>query len=1272
MAPSELGSREDFAAALTALRTRSGLSIRALAHALQTPTATIGDYCSGRHLPGPAQQELFAEMLTLLGVPEDQLSEWLALVSRLRLASDGRVRRASAPYQGLAPFEATDRSRFFGREAVTDEILRRLRAQASGRTASRLVLVVGPSGSGKSSLLRAGVQARLEAGALHSEPERGAGSWRTALMLPGEDPLASLRNAISQLPDQRRVLIIDQLGEIFAAPAEIQEQFFSELEQLQSPGTLLLAGLRASFYEQAVAVPILFEAMRRNPILLGPMNEEELRSAIVGPAHQAGVPVDEGLVEVLLADLAPREATGFAHDAGALPLLSHALLRSWELARWNRLSIADYRAAGGLYGAVRQTAEESYQQLTLPQRELARRLFMRLVRAPQDGPAVGRRAQRFELDALEDGDGGGGGSGRGQAAEVVERFVDARLLTVDAETVALSHEALLTAWPRLANWIEENRESLGLHRRLTDLTHEWLANDRDPELLLRGGRLQLISDWVAEAGHSAELNAPERELLEASQELALREQRSERRRSRQMRSLLATTVAMLALALVLVGVAMNANHNATTARNNALSRQLALQSASLAPIKPDLAMQLALLAHRIAPTANATSALLEASSGEMPTRLLGPTGPAYLSSAPAARRLAVAYSAADSVRVYRLSGSVPRLLTTVRTGPTSAQTFAVALSPDGRLLAAGGTAQRVLLWSLQNPARPRQLATLALSGGTVYGLSFSSDGGLLAAVNATGVVHLWSLRSGRPVTLPVLSDTTQGALHTVRFAPVGQELAAASSTGQVLIWRELSRRSLPLSLQLTGTPTINALGFNPSASELAAGGTDNLVYRWRLSGHGQPVALAPLHGFSNWVQSLTFSPNGRELAAGSSDNTLRLWSAQDGSAIAVLKQPAPITGAAFAPGGGRLISVDSAGTVRLWSLPAPTTFTATGSIFGLDFTTSGRELAVISSGAKGAAQLWNTTDQATPSLIANVPTGAFGAVAGAGALSADGRLLAVSNAKAQVQLFDVSNPRTPRRLGGPLTGATPYIEQMSFSHGGRLLAAGDDGGHIHLWDVSNPAQPVSEPELKPPGSAQIVLGVAFSPDDRLLASADTSGHVRLWDVSNPGHPRLLAEVGHFAGYAYSVAFTPDGRTLVAGGADRTVRLWDISNPRHPRAIGSPLDGPTSAIYSVAVNSDGSRVAAATTDGYVWLWTLSADRNPKLLASLATSAGNFFSVSFRPHSNAVVAGGSDQLLHIWDDSPGQVARRICSVAGTPITRSEWSLYVQTPGYAPPCK
>ncbi|MHB2001372.1 MAG: nSTAND1 domain-containing NTPase [Solirubrobacteraceae bacterium] len=1269
--PDGVATRADLARELTLLRTRSGLTVRELARRLDAPVATVGDYFSGRHLPGPAQLRLFGELLRECGVGERELDAWVEALTRVRLASDGRVVRAPAPYRGLESFQLDDADLFFGREAATEEVIGRLRAMREdarpAEIGSCMLLLIGPSGAGKSSLLRAGVAARARSGALDS----AGAPFSVAVMTPGDAPLARLRAALADVDAERRLIVIDQLEEMFALDGSERAGFLTELARLRAPRTLVLAGLRSDFYESAMREPMLLDALRQRQLLIGPMTEAEVRRAILEPAARAGIRVEEGLVDLVLADLAPGSPSGFAHETGALPLLSHALLATWERGQGNQLETADYRRAGGLRGAISQTAEELYLQLDEHQQAVARRMFCRLVRVDGEAPLTRRRIARDELQESDDAS-GRDGARRPGAPEALDRFVAARLITLDGETVELSHEAVLLAWPRLAGWIAEDRDALRLHHELTDAAHAWAAAGRDESLLPRGARLQAISEWAGSGGRVVELNRAEREFLEAGVELAEAERRAARRRTRRMQQLLAVVAALALAAAALAAIAFHAQSDAQRARDEALSRQVAIEADSLARSDPSLAMQLGLAADRIWPTTQATSTLLGASASEMPTRLLGPTGPTSI--ALGGGELAVAYSSTDAVRLYSLAGARPRPIATVSAGASPTEVFAVALSADGSLLAVGTTTGKVFVWSLARAGEPRRLASLAGFPGGVTGLAFAPRGGLLAAAGQDGTVREWSLATpSRPVLAGVLATASHASLEAVGYSPDGRELAAVGAGGRLVVWSARAR-ARPLA-QVTAAPTtLTSVAYSPNGQTLVAGGQDARVYIWRVARSGVPRRRLPsLGGFTSWVDSLAFSRDGRYLAAGDSDNSLRVWSTAQWTHLATLHDVAPVTGVAITPDGRRLVTADEDGTTRIWSFPPPDAVRAAGSVFSIDYTRNGGELAAVSGGPAGAVALWNVADPWRPEPLAPVALpSSFGPAAGVEALSPDGRLIAVGDEAGAVRLLVREGGAGWRSTGPPLGGATAPIEQLVLSPDARVLSVGDAAGRIQMWDVADPAKPTRLTTIEPRAGAGSIFGLVYSPNGRLLAAARENGKVWLWRVSEPGRPRLLAVLGGFASYAYTVAFTPNGRTLIAGGAPDTVRLWDVSEPRRPRRLGPPLAGPTSTVYDISVSPRGDTLAASTTGGDVWLWNIADPGRPRVLADLTAASGPVFDVTFSPDGSMLAASGADQTLHFWDYRPGQVAARVCERAGTPITKVEWAQYVQGAAYDPPCR
>jgi WD40 repeat protein/transcriptional regulator with XRE-family HTH domain len=1272
---SSVETRADFAREMTAVRTRAGLTVRALSRRLDIPTATVGDYFSGRHLPGLSQLEPFCALLRACGVSEAELPEWVDALARVRRTSDRRLGRADAPYRGLEPFEAANAELFFGREAATEDVLTRLRDlrddPESGVAGAVALILLGPSGSGKSSLLRAGVAASVRAGAL----DTARSSWSSALMVPGDSPLEALRTCQQDRADQPALIIVDQLEEIFGIPPPERSRFLEALAELRGHDCLVVASLRADFYAAALGEPLLLGALARGQVLLGPLTEDEIRRAILEPARRVGAVVEPGLADLLLADLAPRGQVGLAHAPGALPLLSHALLATWNRARGNGMTIAAYREAGRLRGAVSQSAEQLYGTLAPAEQEQARRIFCRLVRVTEDGPLTRRRVARRELNELDVVHLAARPNGDGPRPGLVDRFVSARLLSAGTDTVELGHEELITAWPRLTEWIERDRAGLRLHHQITDGARAWTEADQDPSLLFRGSRLQTGAEWAQEPDHHEQLTASEERFLNASLVLADAEQRAARRRTRRMQQLLVVLAGLVIVAGILAVVALDAQYGAERARDQALSRQVAIEAGTLESADPSLAMQLALTARRITPTLQATSTLIGASATEMPTRILGVDGPTTEALGGGGRELAVAQSAVDRVVLYRLTaGDRPVRLATVSPGVAGQQLYAVALSPDGRLLAAGGSGRRVTIWSLAAPTHPIKLATLTGFASTVYAMAVRPDGRQLAAADDDGTVRLWSLaRPDDPAEQGVLTAPGRPSLRSLSYTQDSRSLAAAGAGGHLEVWRLGAGERLVAS-RIVAASVLTSVAYSPDGATLVTGAQDSNIYVFRTAADGAPGTERPaLHGFTNWVDSLAFSPDGRYLAAGSSDSSLRIWSTAGWNLVATLLHPAPVTGVLFTADGHDLLSTDENGTTRVWSFPPPSSLREPGGVYTIDYSANGKLLAAVSGGPQGDIDLFDTTNPWHPTHLASVAMGsAFGPAAGVEALSPNGRLLAVANPQGEVRLVDLGDPRQPRPFGPVLGGATPYAEQLNFSPDMRLLSVADETGRIHLWNIANPAHPTPWATLDPSGAFGSVLGVAFSPDGHLLATASNDDKARLFDVANAGHPRLLSVLGGFRSYAFTVAFTPDGHTLIAGSADDTIRLWNVSDPGRPASLGPPLTDSTSTIYDVDVDPSGTILAAATTAHDVLLWNIRNRSHPTLMADLTAASGTLYDVTFSPNGSTLAASGADQILHFWNYHPAQVAARICALAGSPVTRSEWAQYVQGTPYDPPCQ
>ena len=444
-----------------------------------------------------------------------------------------------------------------------------------------------------------------------------------ALLTPGEAPLAALATAGSDAP----LLVVDQFEEVFG-PAVDEDERAAFIRELCALATPVVIALRADFYGRALEYAELARAAQEAQVVVGPMDDTDLRCAVVEPARKAGVTIEDGLVEVLLADVhRPGSESG---AAGLLPLLSHALLATWRRGEGVRMTVADYHAVGGIAGGVAQSAEEAFTQLPADRQELVRRIFLRLVHVAPDLADTRRRVERAELP---------GGGEVGEVGEVLDLFVARRLLTVDEHAVEITHEALLTAWPRLRSWIDADRAGLAAHRRLTEAARAWRDAGRDPDLLLRGGRLAAAQELTTQA--TGELNDVERAFLDAATARDDAERHAERRRTRRLRRLLAVLAVALLVAAGTGAYAVQQRGDMARERDLAVSRQVAARSDVLRAKDPSVAAQLAVAAYRIAPTAEARATLLDATGSPTPARLPGPPGTTQSVAGNAARGLLV-------------------------------------------------------------------------------------------------------------------------------------------------------------------------------------------------------------------------------------------------------------------------------------------------------------------------------------------------------------------------------------------------------------------------------------------------------------------------------------------------------------------------------------------------------------------------------------------------------------------------------------------------------
>jgi WD40 repeat protein/transcriptional regulator with XRE-family HTH domain len=1282
--PGRISSPQDFGRELTLARRRAGLTVRQVARASGIPVSTAGDYFAARHLPPASQPELLPRLLAACGITDEaQVNRWLDALGRVRRPPGRRPGHAQAPYRGLASFQPEDAAWFFGREELALHLVR----LATGAAAPGVPLaVVGPSGSGKSSLLRAGLVPRLRIGATGRPDGRPV-----ALITPGDAPLTALAMALAphgpsgreepalaaqalrDAPeryaeligrgDNPPAIIVDQFEETFTAEiGEAGRQEFVTALAALSGVTLVVAGLRADFYGHALRYPDLARSLQDRQIVVSPMSAGQLRRAITEPARKAGLDIEDGLVEVLLADMRPPRGPGPAaagHEAGALPLLSHALLATWQRSHGSRLTLADYQASGGIRDAIARTADAAYAGLSEEEQQAARNLFLRLVHIADDARETRARVPLSDLP----GD-------AATAAAVLERFVGQRLVTLDVGTAEITHEALLDAWPRLRAWIDADREDIRVRRFIAAAAQAWEDARREPAALLRGGQLALARDWAQAEANRALLSRQAREFVDAGVAEEREQQAAQRRRTRRLWQLVAALTALVLVTVGLAGYAFKQRQMATAAKNLADSRSVAIEANEVRADDPALADQLSLAAYRITPSAGALASLLESSGVPMAARMFDSDRDVQAVALSHGGRLLAVAAADGTLRLWNVSrpGHPVQILTVAKLGRDD-PLYAAAFSPDGSVLAAAGADGTVSLWRVTDPRRPVSLGSApAGPAKTTYSLAFSPDGKLLAAGNADDTVWLWDVGDpAHPVPVGGPLSGAAGPVQAVAFSPHGQLLAAGSADKTVRLWNVANpAKPAPEGKPLTGPANIvDAVTFSPDGRELVAGSQDHDVWLWNITNPAKPVRKPPLTGAANWVNAVAFSPGGHLLAEGGSDGRVLLWNMVTGALAGAFPHPQPVTSLAW-DGTGMLVAGDADGYVRAWRVPPPGLMTGSPAN-SLAYSPGGATLAV---GASGL-QLWNPATRAL-TASAGIPGGPANFV-NAVAYSPAGNLIATGYGDGQIELWRPGTHLAP--LSAPQTASTSasppnMVEFVAFRADGKVLASGSDDGTVRLWDVTNPAQPRQLGVIHDSGT--YVFSVAFSHGGDLLAAASADDDVRLWNVRNPAAPQQAGKALRGpANTAYSVAFSPSGRTLAVGSADRDVRLWNVADPARPRRIGPILTGPSGYVYSVAFSPDGRELAAGNTDGSVWLWNVAHPASPSLTTTLTGPAGQVYSAAFSPDGRTLAATDAAGQVWLWDTHPGAAAAAICRMSGQALTPAEWHTYVPGRPYAPPC-
>ena len=1158
------------------------------------------------------------------------------------------------PYKGLRPFQEADAADFFGREALIEQLLTRLRED---NEYSRFLAVVGPSGSGKSSVVKAGLLPALRQGAMP-----GSQDWFMVAITPGTHPLDELEvgllriaaqkptNLMEQLKRDERglvragqlilpegngelLLVIDQFEEIFTLAEDKTEAdhfmglIFRAVTDPHSQIRVLIT-LRADFYDRPLMEADFSTLVQQRTEVVIPLSSAELESAITAPGARIGMALEPGLETEIIADV--------IDQPGSLPLLQYALTELFERRQGRLLTREKYQAIGGVLGALASQAEQVYLSLNEIQQAVSRQIFLRLVALGEGVEDTRRRVLRSELTSLADllpgnmdSKSGAMGSDKsdGLIETVLETFGKARLLSFDhdplsrAPTVEVAHEALLREWLRLKEWLVDSRADIRLERLLSNAVAEWEQGSRDPSFLLGGSRLAQFEGWAEHT--SLALTEGEMLFLQASLLHEAERQAHEAALERRSRNFLRGLVGVFALATV---VAVVLSVFALTARNQARSeadaratqQAIAEQEARARATAEAVAVAQTEQVFRQASVRLADDALgqIELGRPDRAVLLMIAALEEYPYTPQAENALARSVVEIADTRLFIEAGNV--------------DWSAVAWSPTGDRVATAiygkvsGSESYILI---QDPQSGAEILSINLGDSCLdpSNVIWSPSGDRLITIPqfCDEAPNVWDAGTGKLLT--TLDSQPDQAAFSAAWSPDGGSILTGSLDGSARVWDSQSgalRRVIPAH-----SDYIRRVAWAPSGAQLATASDDNTAKIWEAA---TGELLHELSRHTDNVAGVAWSPDGEKIVTASLDATALVWDATSGEMLFPLKGHDDLVwDVAWSPDGGYIASDSRDGTARIWDAASGVELfrfrnnqAGESVLNSIDWSPLGDQLLTMGSIYN---QIWDLSTQ---------PANLFGHLEGlkAARYSPDGERIATASLDGTARIWDDASGES---LG---TLVHQGVEDLAWSpDGSRLVTSSQDGvkGVVRVWQVDTG----TSSELPNPDKHRF-SSLSWSPGgDRIVASSQRDLVSVIWDVDTG--ERTVLDQGDLICYLASPSWSPEGDRFVTGCVRREVkdtpaRIWDPETGGELMRLESE-DGNS---LVVEWSPDGISIAVAYSEMIIRTWDVESSL-PQIRFSGHSDI--IADLSWSPNSRRIVSADGGGFARAWDAGSGDEIR-----------------------------